>query len=101
VERGSVESVKAAGASACRSVPEDGRGAAGVTGARLLSVGRAQHVGVAHLAESKSQHLHTGFETETVWPASASKAPCHPVAMASTKASSADEVLCNALAITV
>src|SRR5258708_10353692 len=101
VKRGSAEIVNGIAAMACRSIPEQRRGAAGVTGARFLCAGRVQHEGVAHLAGSKSQHRQTGFETGTGWPASASKALCQPVALASSKASRADEVLCNALAITV
>jgi len=99
-KRGSVESAKGIGATACRAVPEGGRGAVGVEGARR-SAGRAPHAGVAHLAGSKSQHLQTGVEAEQMRPASARETPGQPVAMASSRASSADEVLCNALAMTV
>src|SRR5712691_2056384 len=60
VKRGSVESVSGDVATACRSVPEDGRGAAGVTGARLLPAGRAQQAGVsqsAHREPGRQQAL--------------------------------------------
>ena len=100
VKPGSAESLRLIAATACRSVPEDGRGAAGVEGARL-SAGLAQHAGVAHLAGSKSQHLQTGVDAEQMRPASARETPGQPVAMASSRASSADEVLCDALAMTV
>ena len=101
MKRVSVESVRGVVAIAGRSVPEDGRGAAGAAGARLSSERVTQQAGVAHLDASWSQQPHVGFETVVARPTSAQEAPGKPVAMTSDRASKADETFWNARAIII
>ena len=84
-----MESVSNGVAMACHSLPEAQRGTAGAVGA----AGRAQQDGVEQVAGSAAQHLQVGFEAAAPRAGWARDTACQPVAMASTKASSAEKVL--------
>src|SRR5579872_6206608 len=75
--RASVETERGGEAMACHWWPEAQRGAAGVTGVRL-SVGRAQHAGVAQLLRSGLQQWQAGVEPRASWLAMA-EPPCQTI----------------------
>jgi|SRR5579859_3474199 len=91
VRLASVETERGGEAMACHWWPEAQRGAAGVTGVRL-SVGRAQHAGVAQLLWSELQQRQAGVEPRESCLAMAGP-PCHTVRTARNSPSRIDRLL--------